>query len=270
MAGDLATLADVKSWVNSSGQTMASTDDPLLTRLIASASQAIKRELARDVFVRTYTAEPYNGNGRQRLTLRQAPIWSVSKVLIAGVSVPRSLDGIVSGYMWRSYGEIQLIGGYAFGNSSGSLQSVFVTYQAGYFETMPSTAIPTTPFQITASPIHGTFDSDLGVTNATTGVSLTKVAAGPVTGQYSVSTAGLYTFAAADVGTSVNVSCGILPGPLNQACLELVLLKYRERKRAGEKSSSLGGQHITFYTPKDIKDTVGMYLDPYRRMGWSI
>lgn len=45
----------------------------------------------------------------------------------------------------------------------------------------------------------GTFDTDLGVTYNLTGLALTKVPSGtPVTGQYKVSAAGVYTFAVAD------------------------------------------------------------------------
>lgn len=69
-------------------------------------------------------------------------------------------------------------------------------------------AIPSTPFQITiAPPGSGTFVEDLGVINAITGLSLTKVASTPTTGQYSVNEAtGVYTFAAADTGNNVYVT----------------------------------------------------------------
>lgn len=64
--------------------------------------------------------------------------------------------------------------------------------------------IPTTPFQITAAPpSSGTFVQDLGVRDATTGTVYTRVASAPATGQYAVSGAGVYTFAAADTGKSV-------------------------------------------------------------------
>lgn len=67
--------------------------------------------------------------------------------------------------------------------------------------------IPTTPFQITITPpSSGVFSQDLGVLNAS-GVPMTRVAAGPTTGQYSVNTGtGVYTFAAADVGLRVFIS----------------------------------------------------------------
>jgi hypothetical protein len=67
------------------------------------------------------------------------------------------------------------------------------------------TAIPTTPFQITPTvPGSGTWTVDLGVIGPN-GLPLQRVVSGPTTGQYSV-TAGVYTFAAADVGNVVRIS----------------------------------------------------------------
>jgi hypothetical protein len=66
-------------------------------------------------------------------------------------------------------------------------------------------AIPSTPYQITPTvPGSGTWSADLGVRN-TSGLPLTRVAASPATGQYSVA-AGLYTFAAADTGNTVFIN----------------------------------------------------------------
>ncbi len=67
-----------------------------------------------------------------------------------------------------------------------------------------SHAIPTTPFQVTVTN-SATFDVDLGVVYQATLLPLQKVASGPVTGQYSVA-AGVYTFAAADVGLTVLIT----------------------------------------------------------------
>lgn len=63
--------------------------------------------------------------------------------------------------------------------------------------------IPTTPYKLIV--LNGaTFHSDLGVRFATTGVPLTRVAATPTTGQYSlVEATGEYTFAAADTTKEV-------------------------------------------------------------------
>ena len=70
-----------------------------------------------------------------------------------------------------------------------------------------ATTIPGTPYQVTiAPPNSGTFVADLGVIFSASGVQLTRVASAPATGQYSVSSAGVYTFAAADTTLGVKIS----------------------------------------------------------------
>lgn len=75
--------------------------------------------------------------------------------------------------------------------------------------------IPATPFTITAStaapslttiqiPNAGVWSADLGVRNAQ-GVPMTRVAAAPTTGQYTVA-AGVYVFATADAGLQVFIN----------------------------------------------------------------
>lgn len=69
----------------------------------------------------------------------------------------------------------------------------------------PATAIPTTPFHITPTvPSTGTWNQDLGVVNASTGLPMTLVASGPTAGQYSVA-AGVYTFSSADQVSGISV-----------------------------------------------------------------
>jgi hypothetical protein len=69
----------------------------------------------------------------------------------------------------------------------------------------PSTAIPTTPYQITPTvPASGTWNSDLGVLNAATFEPMIQVASGPLAGQYSVA-AGVYTFSSADHTSGISV-----------------------------------------------------------------
>lgn len=69
-------------------------------------------------------------------------------------------------------------------------------------------AVPSgAPYTITVAPPNtGTFVTDMGVFFAATGVQLTRVTSAPAAGQYSVSAAGVYTFAAADAGKSVGLS----------------------------------------------------------------
>lgn len=61
------------------------------------------------------------------------------------------------------------------------------------------------PYTITVANA-AQFNSDLGVIDRLTGSLMKKVAAGPVTGEYSVSAVGVYTFAAADAGKQVLIS----------------------------------------------------------------
>ena len=75
---------------------------------------------------------------------------------------------------------------------------------ADYVDTTGS-VIPSSPYTVTPTvPNSGTWSKDLGVVNAN-GVPLTKVSSAPATGQYMVA-AGVYTFAAADTGTTVFIN----------------------------------------------------------------
>lgn len=65
--------------------------------------------------------------------------------------------------------------------------------------------IPTTPFQITVTNT-ATFDQDLGVIFAATGLPAIKVASTPAAGQYSVSAAGVYTFNTGDSTKAVLIN----------------------------------------------------------------
>ena len=71
--------------------------------------------------------------------------------------------------------------------------------------TTAATPIPTTPFTITpVVPNSGTFDKDLGVINAATGLPMTLVTGTPAAGQYSLSS-GVYTFSSADETSGISV-----------------------------------------------------------------
>ncbi|MDA8259231.1 MAG: hypothetical protein M0Z99_26930 [Betaproteobacteria bacterium] len=61
--------------------------------------------------------------------------------------------------------------------------------------------VSATPFTVTVAN-STTFDTDLGVVYAATGVPLTRVASTPAQGQYSVA-AGVYTFSSTDTGAAV-------------------------------------------------------------------
>lgn len=90
----------------------------------------------------------------------------------------------------------RLINDLMMGASSNTGQTNWVFGESG--------TVPSTPYQITVANASG-FTLDLGVTNVSTGVPLTRVANSPSTGQYSVAN-GVYTFAAADTTNAVAIS----------------------------------------------------------------
>jgi hypothetical protein len=67
-------------------------------------------------------------------------------------------------------------------------------------------AVPASPHQVTVTPpASGTWAADLGVIDSSTGRQLVRVTSAPAAGQYSVA-AGVYTFAAADLGRVMYVN----------------------------------------------------------------
>ena len=56
-----------------------------------------------------------------------------------------------------------------------------------------------------------------------------------------------------------------VPFDIEQACIELVSLRYRERDRIGHQSKSLGGETVSFYI-KAMPDSVLQLLSQYRRV----
>ncbi|WP_310613736.1 hypothetical protein [Limnohabitans sp.] len=73
-------------------------------------------------------------------------------------------------------------------------------------EDLTGAAIPASPNTLTVTPpSSGTYARNLGVLDSN-GLPMQVVASAPATGQYSVSAAGVYTFAAADAGKVVYIS----------------------------------------------------------------
>ncbi len=91
--------------------------------------------------------------------------------------------------------------------------------------TLNSAVIDNTGSSITATltptvPGSGTWTRDLSVIDAN-GLPMTRVASAPVTGQYAV-TAGVYTFAAADVGKIAYISFAYTATSTNAKALQII------------------------------------------------
>lgn len=56
-----------------------------------------------------------------------------------------------------------------------------------------------------------------------------------------------------------------VPMEIEQACIELVSLRFKERDRIGHQSKSLAGETVTFFI-KDMPDSVRTILNNYKRV----
>jgi hypothetical protein len=134
--GDLTTLADVKAWLQTGQNPFPATDDALLTRLIAAASEFIQNWLGRQIAAADWL-EVRDGTGGQLLAFANIPVTAILSLSIDGLMIPpASADGgFGAGYIFTPT-ELALRG-YVFTRRP---QNVIVTYTAGYAATPPDIA----------------------------------------------------------------------------------------------------------------------------------
>jgi hypothetical protein len=91
--GDLTTLGDVKSWLQTGQNAFPATDDELLTRLITAASQFIQTWLNRPIASQDWI-ETRDGLGNAlgpseaRYQFSAYPVTAVDRVIVDGVMIP--------------------------------------------------------------------------------------------------------------------------------------------------------------------------------------
>ena len=267
---DLATLAQTKSWLTNAP---ASADDALLGALITSASGSILSYLQRQPpgIVQSFT-DTFDGYGERKKMLRRWPVISVSSLTIGGTTVTASLTTPGSGYNcgyvlapWDGMlpGRPQMLELRGWHYCSGSL-NVVIGYKAGYQAQAEAQTVPAGGGTVTPNQYNGPWSQDGGVTYAVGGAALTKVTGVPATGQYSISAAGVYTFAAGDQNLGVLVTYSYVPSPLNQACMELVGEAYRYRPRQGQRSHTTPGPQTTAFDLTRLTPAIKLMIDPYR------
>jgi hypothetical protein len=272
-ASDLAALSDVKTWLSGSSG-IGSSDDALLARLITDVSGAIAAYLGRASLTPRAFVERRDGDGRARLYLRRYPALAISSLVIddrAVVAAPGPAAGAArtTGYLLEPWdglppGRPQALDLFGASYRPGR-QNVVVGYSAGYAVTGESAAVPGEPgpyYNVTAAAPFGPWASDSGVVYAG-GAALTAVTGSPAQGQYNVS-GGVYSFAAADAGATVELSYGFIPAAINNACIEWVAERYRYRTRVGQSAQTVAGQMTSSYSLKDMPDFIRASLDPYR------
>lgn len=272
-ASDLATLADVKTWLSGSSG-IGTSDDALLARLITDVSGAITAYLGRPSLTPRSYMERLDGNGKTRVFLRHYPVLQMISLLIDSAVVPAAsatADGPPSrGYLLEPWdglppGRPQALDIFRASYCKGR-QNIVVDYTAGYAVESETASVPVAPgpYNVSAAAPFGPWASDAGVTYAN-GNPLTVVAGNPAAGEYAV-TSGVYSFAAADAGASVLISYAFIPAAINNACIEWVAERYRYRTRVGQSSQTVSGQMTSAYSLKDIPDFIRASLDPYRNV----
>ncbi|MEN6630534.1 MAG: head-tail connector protein [Sulfuricella sp.] len=75
-----------------------------------------------------------------------------------------------------------------------------------------------------------------------------------------------YSFARGRQNVNIAYTAGFAATPpeIEQACLELMAVRYKERDRIGQVSKSIGGETITF-SQKDFPDPVRTILNNYKK-----
>lgn len=279
---DLTTVAAVQAWSPSA----TAANSAITQTLISQTSRTILTQLNRGSILPTSYTEQRNGNGKNRMVLSNWPVISFQSLVIAGLLIPQAqpivngspyvpgwiLDtqpdpfgpGIMQSIWLRGY---TFSAGYQGFPAIGGVQSVTLTYMAGYQVTGEAQTVPATPgpYTVAVNAPLGAWGSDSGVTYALTGLPLLPVASSPAQGQYSVA-AGVYTFNAADQGAAVLISYGFIPADLALACTQWVgeLIAYEDR--IGLRSKSLGGQETMAYDTSAIPPRVESAIQPYRRV----
>jgi hypothetical protein len=251
-SSDLTSLASVKDWLG----VTTSTDDVKLTRLISAVSAFVQQVMSLNIVVASYLHRS-SGHEQSVIILEQFPVVGVASVTIDGEPVPAATNPTASGYEWDEHGVY--LRGWIF---TKGVRNVAIVYSAGYQETEVA-AVSATPYKV---KVDKRWIADGQVTNAA-GLVLTKVASAPATGQYSVAqdSTATYTFAAADIGVVMTIVYSYAPRDLEQAVIELLGMRYREKDRIGHVSKAIGAETVMF-SVKDMPDSVKTILNEYRKV----
>lgn len=255
---DLTTTARVKAYTG----VTTSTQDALIGQLVTRASGQIAKYCTRRFDRQTYSAL-LNGNDGQRLFMPNTPVVAVSSLVIGNTTISVSSDGIAAGYQFDTR-MLYLFGAYRFYSGMRNVKVGYtVAFTATETDDIPSGTPTITPTTADENDGAGWANVDLGVVFTATGVALTSVASAPAAGQYSFS-GGTYTFNSSDANKSVTMSYDYVPSAVEQACIEMVALKLKQKDNIGIQSKTLANETVV-YTDRDMTKSVRGMLDPYNR-----
>lgn len=287
MADVLTTLAALKAWLRIPLNNVS--DDPALKAVV----DAVNADFLACINRRSLLANPYteirDGNGKDRIVLRNTPVQAVSLVQVGPyILLPynpfAASQTLYTGFLINSSSFVS-VGGYVNDDLTVSLigqvfargrQNVKIGYVGGTVSNGTATqAVPVSPYQVTVKgpvPLNAPFVGDAGVAYAN-GTALTPLTTPgtPGLGQYAVSSAGVYTFAAADVAASVTISFTYQAAPFDvtQACTEWAAYRYYAKDRAGKKSVVTESRLATTFETDAMPKTVRNVMDNYIRRGMA-
>lgn len=261
MQGDLTTLANVKAWLAPGSGTLADTNDALLSRLITAASRFVLGKINRSLCVAEYD-EWYDSGGQNFLNLRSWPVISVASVQFESVVIQDEATGAPPANGFMVTGDTRLmVTNYTFPRGRNTVR---VQYTAGYQITEAYT-VPAIPDPV--APLTVTTDLKwlLGIRVTLAGVVMTEVSGTPGAGEYSV-VDGLYTFNDAQAEAVVEITYSYVPSDIEQAVIELVGERYKQRDRIGLTGKTLpNGESVNFLN-KDMSENVRTTLNNYMRI----
>lgn len=293
---DLTTVAQVKAWRSSDGAVpAANADDANVQLIITAISQEWLRLTSRgsknwsaaqsSPFNQAVSySETYDGNGSQRLHLRNTPITAVASLVINGAAISASAGYGSAGYAISDDGKSIILrggGGTSFQSlqsfyPSGTgqyfakgLQNISITYSAGFAASTVTDklTIPATP-PYTLQTLQAPVLADSGVKYFSNGVSFAAVQIAPTAGQYFLQSLGSYLFAAADAGQVVLISYQLAgtPADIVKAATQMAAENVVRRRTIDRKSDSMaGGAGTTTYRDWWVSPEVERVIVSYTR-----
>jgi len=128
LSTDLTTLQDLKDWLSITDSSF----DAQFTALISAMSAFMARYCNRD-FIQQTNTEIRDGNGKQRILLKNYPVISITSVTIDGVAIPVRPNPTSSGYVAPDPADnagLLALDGYCFNPGN---KNVTIVYSAGVF-----------------------------------------------------------------------------------------------------------------------------------------
>jgi hypothetical protein len=264
---DLTSLQNVKTYLWPSG-TAPSDSDALLQRLVTAMSSAFVSE-ARDILRQSYavtldaqdekiarTNGAFRANSGFAVNLN-GPVIGDPVVTVDGTAVAKRTTLYGTGWALFDLYRLEVFG-------SSPCSTLTLAYEGGEYLSEPATVPAGSPYTVQASQSDGTFQSDVGVKDAS-GTAFTKVASAPAVSQYTVNATGLYTFNSANASAALTLSYAYLPAEVEDCVIEMVAYKFRKRERLDQVSANVGGQSV-FFNREAWPPTIQTVIDRWSRM----